>query len=59
MEEDDIVKEIKLGETTIRFSNKDISKTKEERERKIRDFKLAYIRMIQNNEERKNKSNEK
>lgn len=59
MEEDNVVKEIKSGETTIKFSDKDIPKTKEERDRRIRDFKLAYIRMIQSNEERKGETNEK
>lgn len=48
MQDSNIVKEIQLGETIIKFCNDNIAKTKEERERAIRDFKQASINLIKN-----------
>ena len=48
MKENNIVKEIQLGKTKIKFCNDSIAKTKEDRERAIRDFKQASINLIQN-----------
>lgn len=47
MQETNIVKEIKLGETRIKFCNDYIAKEKEEREKRIREFKQASIRLMQ------------
>ncbi len=48
VKETNIVKEIQLGKTKIKFCNDNIAKTKEDRERAIRDFKQASINLIQN-----------
>lgn len=46
MQETNIVKEINLGETKIKFCNDCITKQKEERERVIREFKQASLNLI-------------
>lgn len=45
-----IVKEIKIGETTIKFSNESIAKTKEEREQRIRIFKQTLVNLMKGSE---------
>ena len=49
MKETNIVKEIQLENTNIKFCNDYIVKTKEERERAIREFKQASLNLIQKN----------
>lgn len=46
MQESNIVKEIQLGSTKIKFCNDCIVNTKEERERAIRKFKQAFINLL-------------
>lgn len=46
MQETNIIKEIQLGLTKIKFCNDYIANTKEERERAIRDFKQASLNLI-------------
>lgn len=46
VQESNIVKQIKLGSTKIKFCNDCIVNTKEERERAIREFKQAFINLL-------------
>ncbi len=47
MEGTNIVKEIQLGATKVKFCNDYIAKTKEEREQRIREFKQASLNLIE------------
>ena len=47
MQETNIVKEIQLGGTKVKFCNDYIEKTKEEREQRIREFKQASLNLIE------------
>ena len=47
MQETNIVKEIQLGGTKVKFCNDYIAKTKEEREQRIREFKQASLNLIE------------
>lgn len=51
-EETNIVKEIQIGATKVKFCNDYIAKTKEERETRIREFKQASLNLIQKINER-------
>ena len=53
VQESNIVKEIKLGSTKIKFCNDYIAKTKEERERRIREFKQASLNLVKSNNRNK------
>lgn len=48
-EKTNIVKEIQIGATKVKFCNDYIAKTKEERETRIREFKQAGLNLMQNN----------
>lgn len=50
MKNNNIIKEIQIGETKISFSNECIAKTKDERERRIREFKQAFINVMKGSE---------
>ena len=52
MQESNIVKEIKLGETNIKFCNDFIAKTDEERKQRIINFKQASLNLINSVKER-------
>lgn len=54
MQESNIIKEIQLGDTRIKFCNDYIATNKEERERRIREFKQASLNLIKNKELKKN-----
>lgn len=45
VQENNIVRQIQLGSTKIKFCNDCIVNTKEERERVIREFKQAFINL--------------
>ena len=53
VQESNIVKEINLGSTKIKFCNDCIAKTKEERERRIREFKQASLNLVKSNNKNK------
>ncbi len=46
MQEKNIVKEIQLGGTKIKFCNNFIAKEKNDREQKIKEFKQACLNLI-------------
>lgn len=48
MEETNIVKEIKIGATKVKFCNDYMAQTEEERKARITEFKQAGLRLIQN-----------
>ena len=50
--EKNIVKEFKLGSTTIKFSGDCIAKTKEERRMRIRNFKELLVKLQRANDKR-------
>ena len=47
VKDNNIVKEIQLGSTKIKFSDEFVAKTKEKREQKIKIFKKASERLIE------------
>lgn len=53
VQESNIVKEIKLGSTKIKFCTDCIARTKEERERRIREFKQASLNLVKSNNKNK------
>lgn len=46
LEKDNVIKEIQLGETKVRFCNDFIVTEKDEREKRIQSFKQAYINLM-------------
>lgn len=46
MKNDNIVKEIQLGETKVKFCNDYIAVENSEREKRIQNFKQAYINLM-------------
>lgn len=47
MQESNIVRQIQLGSTKIKFCNDCIVNTKEERETAIKEFKQAFIKLLE------------
>lgn len=47
LEKDNVIKEIQLGETKVRFCNDFIVTEKDEREKRIQSFKQAYINLME------------
>lgn len=47
MQENNIVKEIQLGNTTVKFCDNCIAKTKEDRLLRIKEFKNSAIRLLE------------
>lgn len=52
VKETNIVKEIQLGYTTVKFCDDFITNEKEERERRIQSFKQAYINLMKGVDEK-------
>lgn len=50
MKKDNIVKEIQLGETKVKFCDDFIAIEKDEREKRIQSFKQAYINLMKGSE---------
>ena len=48
MQENNVVKEIQLGNTTVKFCDNCIAKTKEDRILRIKEFKQSAIRLLEN-----------
>lgn len=45
VKENNVIKEIQLGDTKVKFCNDFLTKEKEEREKRIQTFKQAYINL--------------
>lgn len=52
VQETNIVKEIQLGATKVKFCNDFITYDKEERERRIQNFKQAYINLMKGSDKK-------
>lgn len=50
MKKDNVVKEIQLGETKVKFCDDFIATEKNEREERIQNFKQAYMNLMKGNE---------
>lgn len=50
MKKDNIVKEIQLGETKVKFCDDFIAIEKDEREKRIQNFKQAYVNLMKGSE---------
>ena len=50
MKKDNVVKEIQLGETKVKFCDDFIETEKNEREERIQNFKQAYMNLMKGNE---------